>query len=253
MENSSKSVKFIGVNGEPSNSDGNAKGVLSFNVGSIAKVVHLTKSLPIVPGNNILIIGIDILYELRLMNNDRVYNHLDELHRTLMLPESEFDHRILQISDFKLSKTFEDHINSSGCQTKLNKQSENQQLLATLEKFKDVFTLKPHEDGIDCNSMDIDFYNEDTVVYRPPCRLNPERLNIANQIFGELIESGFATESNGRFSSPVVFVVYPDHRKPRLTGDFNGPNGVNANTISIAPNLPKISDVLEFLSQANYI
>ncbi|KAL0207295.1 hypothetical protein P9112_011923 [Eukaryota sp. TZLM1-RC] len=101
--------------------------------------------------------------------------------------------------------------------------------------------------------MDIDFYDKHSVVYRPPRRLNPERLKIANQIFDELIESGFATESNGRFSSPVVLVVYPDHRKPRLTGDFSGPNGVNANTIPIAPNLPKISDVLEFLSQANYI
>ncbi|KAL0214664.1 hypothetical protein P9112_006848 [Eukaryota sp. TZLM1-RC] len=253
MEHCTESVKFIGVNGEPSNSDGNAKGILSFNVGSISKVVHLTKSLPIVPGNNILIIGIDILYELGLMNNDRVYIHLDELHRTLMLPESEFDHRISQTSDFKVSKTFEDHVNSSGCQIKLNNQSENQQLLATLEEFKDVFTLKPHEDGIDCNPMDIDFYDEDTVVYRPPRRLNPERFKIANQIFDELIKSGFATESNGRLSSPVVLVVYPDHRKPRPTGDFSGPNGVNANTIPIAPNLPKISDVLEFLSQANYI
>ncbi|KAL0223249.1 hypothetical protein P9112_002639 [Eukaryota sp. TZLM1-RC] len=90
--------------------------------------------------HNILIIGIDILYEPGLMNNDRVYIHLDELHRTLILPESEFDHRILQISDLKVSKTFKDHVNSSGCQIKLNNQSENQQLLATLEEFKDVFT-----------------------------------------------------------------------------------------------------------------
>ncbi|KAL0223257.1 hypothetical protein P9112_002647 [Eukaryota sp. TZLM1-RC] len=44
MEHYSESVKFIGVIGEPSNSDINAKGILSFNVGSIAKVVHLTKS-----------------------------------------------------------------------------------------------------------------------------------------------------------------------------------------------------------------
>ncbi|KAL0205807.1 hypothetical protein P9112_001114 [Eukaryota sp. TZLM1-RC] len=111
MQHSSESVKFIGVNGEPSNSYGNAKGLLSFNVSSTAKVVHLTKSLPIVPGNNILIIGIDILYELGLMNNDRVNIHLDELHRTLLLLESEFDHRNSQICDFKMSKTFEEHVN----------------------------------------------------------------------------------------------------------------------------------------------
>ncbi|KAL0207294.1 hypothetical protein P9112_011922 [Eukaryota sp. TZLM1-RC] len=115
MEHSSESVKFIGVNEKPSNSDGNAKGKVSINVGSIAKVVHLTKPLPIVPGNNILIIRIDILYELGLMNNDRVYIHLNKLHRILMLPKSEFDQRISQLSHFKVSKTFEDHVNSSGC------------------------------------------------------------------------------------------------------------------------------------------
>ncbi|KAL0222786.1 hypothetical protein P9112_002176 [Eukaryota sp. TZLM1-RC] len=101
--------------------------------------------------------------------------------------------------------------------------------------------------------MEINFYNEDVRVRRPPRTLNPARLEVANQIFDELVDSGFAVPSNHEFSSPVCLVVYPDHRKPRLTGDYSGKDGVNANTIPVEPNLPRISDVLVFLSQANYI
>ncbi|KAL0206828.1 hypothetical protein P9112_012539 [Eukaryota sp. TZLM1-RC] len=55
---------------------------------------------------------------------------------------------------------------------------------------------------------------------------------------GEHTYSGFAVPSNHEFSSPVCLVVYPDHRKPRLTGDYSG------NTIPVEPNLPRICDVL---------
>ncbi|KAL0227353.1 hypothetical protein P9112_014677 [Eukaryota sp. TZLM1-RC] len=101
--------------------------------------------------------------------------------------------------------------------------------------------------------MEINFYNEDVRVKRPPRTLNPDRLEVANQIFDGLVDSGFAVPSNHEFSSPVCPVVYPDHHKPRLTGDYSGKDGVNANTIPIKPNLPRISDLLVFFSQANYI
>ncbi|KAL0208168.1 hypothetical protein P9112_010755 [Eukaryota sp. TZLM1-RC] len=78
-------------------------------------------------------------------------------------------------------------------------------------------------------------------------------MEIANKIFDELIEMGYAVESNYKFSSPIVLVIYPDGKKPRLTGDFSGKDGVNAHTISVEPNLPRISDILEFLSRADYI
>ncbi|KAL0206391.1 hypothetical protein P9112_001698 [Eukaryota sp. TZLM1-RC] len=51
----------------------------------------------------------------------------------------------------------------------------------------------------------------------------------------------------------VPTLVYPDQRKPRCTGDYSDKNGTNANIIPVEPNLPRISDVLVFLSQANYI
>ncbi|KAL0209882.1 hypothetical protein P9112_009966 [Eukaryota sp. TZLM1-RC] len=107
--------------------------------------------------------------------------------------------------------------------------------------------------GLPTNPMEINFYNEDVRVRKPPRTLNPARLEVANQIFDELVDSGFAVPSNHEFSSPVCLVVYPDHCKPRLTGDYSGKDGVNANTIPVEPNLPRISDVLVFLSQANYI
>ncbi|KAL0233067.1 hypothetical protein GEMRC1_011814 [Eukaryota sp. GEM-RC1] len=50
-----------------------------------------------------------------------------------------------------------------------------------------------------------------------------------------------------------ILVVYPDQRKPRLTGDFSGSDGINALTRVVEPNLPKIIDILEFLSEANFI
>ncbi|KAL0226168.1 hypothetical protein P9112_013492 [Eukaryota sp. TZLM1-RC] len=179
---------------------------------------------------------------------------MDDACRTLLLPEAEFDHRISQASEVvNVSTRWLEHINSSGCTINLDNDHFKKSLLQTLKEFEDVFTLKPHAEGIDCPPMEINFYNEDVRVRRPPRTLNPARLEVANQIFDELVDSGFAVPSNHEFSSPVCLVVYPDHRKPRLTGDYSGKDGVNANTIPVEPNLPRISDVLVFLSQANYI
>ncbi|KAL0231478.1 hypothetical protein GEMRC1_010882 [Eukaryota sp. GEM-RC1] len=92
--------------------------------------------------------------------------------------------------------------------------------------------------------MTIPFYDETVTVFRPPRRLNPEKQRIAEEIFNELIRQGWAVPSTGKFSSPIVLVVYNDHKKkPRLTGDFQ----------PVKPNLPRICDVLEFLSKANFI
>ncbi|KAL0210889.1 hypothetical protein P9112_009187 [Eukaryota sp. TZLM1-RC] len=189
------------------------------------------------------------------MNNKGIYIRMDDACRTLLLPEAEFDHRISQTSEVvNVSTRWLEHINSSGCTINLDNDHFKKSLLQTLKEFEDVFTLKPHAEGIDCPPMEINFYNEDVRVRRPPPRtLNPARLEVAHQIFDELVDSGFAVSSNHEFSSPVCLVVYPDHGKPRLTGDYSGKDGVNANTIPVEPNLPRISDVLVFLSQANYI
>ncbi|KAL0213059.1 hypothetical protein RCL1_006685 [Eukaryota sp. TZLM3-RCL] len=92
--------------------------------------------------------------------------------------------------------------------------------------------------------MEIPFHDPSAIVKFPPRRLNPEKQKVAEGIFNDLVSAGFAyfTEDS-KFSSPVVLVTYPDHRKPRLTGDFSGSNGVNSHTIPVDPNLPRISDV----------
>ncbi|KAL0239568.1 hypothetical protein GEMRC1_009676 [Eukaryota sp. GEM-RC1] len=95
--------------------------------------------------------------------------------------------------------------------------------------------------------MTIPFYNEGTTCKKAPRNLNPTKLRIANEIFDDLIEDGFAEETSteSKFSSPIVLVIYPD--------DYSGTGGVNASTKSIEAHLPKISDVSIFLSNANFI
>ncbi|KAL0229257.1 hypothetical protein GEMRC1_013876 [Eukaryota sp. GEM-RC1] len=149
---------------------------------------------------------------------------------------------------------FEEIIDNSGCTIELDDPNRRKELLSLLSKYKQVFSEEIHPDGIDCPPMTIPFYDETVTVFRPPRRLNPEKQRIAEEIFNELIRQGWAVPSTGKFSSPIVLVVYNDHKKkPRLTGDFSGPDGINANTRPVKPNLPRICDVLEFLSKANFI
>ncbi|KAL0214765.1 hypothetical protein P9112_006949 [Eukaryota sp. TZLM1-RC] len=132
-----------------------------------------------------------------------------------------------------------EHIQSSGCTINLDCDNDKKTLLLTLKEFAETFTLKPHADGIDCPPMEINFHDESIRVRRPPRRLNPEKQRIAEQIFDEFVESGFAVPSNHEFSSPLCLV--------------NGKDGVNAKSVPVEPNLPRISDVLVFLSEANFI
>ncbi|KAL0215489.1 hypothetical protein P9112_007673 [Eukaryota sp. TZLM1-RC] len=247
-------INFKSANNIMSKSLGSAEGTLSFRLGSVTQLVHVKHSLAIIPGNNMLLIGRDLLHHLGLLNDEGLFIKMDEEHRTLLLPEAEFDHRISQVSDVvNVPRRWLEHIQSSGCTINLDCDNDKKTLLLTLKEFEETFTLKPHADGIDCPPMEINFHDESIRVRRPPRRLNPEKQKVAEQIFDELVESGFAVPSNHEFSSPVCLVVYPDHRKPRLTGDYSGKDGVNANTIPVEPNLPRISDVLVFLSEANFI
>ncbi|KAL0222900.1 hypothetical protein P9112_002290 [Eukaryota sp. TZLM1-RC] len=100
--------------------------------------------------------------------------------------------------------------------------------------------------------MTIPFYDQSKVVKRKPRRLNPEKQRAAEEIFNESIRNGFAVPAKSQFSSSICLVIYPDHRKPRLTGDFSSIGGVNDLTKPVAANLPRISDILQFLSKANY-
>ncbi|KAL0209185.1 hypothetical protein P9112_011772 [Eukaryota sp. TZLM1-RC] len=254
MARSNETISYKIADGTTSQSLGTVSGTLSIRLGSVTQIVHVKPKFSIVPGHETILIGADLLSHLGLMNNKGIYIRMDDACRTLLLPEAEFDHRISQASEVvNVSTRWLEHINSSGCIINLDNDHFKKSLLQTLKEFEDVFTLKLHAEGMDCPPMEINFYNEDVRVRRPPRTLNPARLEVANQIFDELVDSGFAVSSNHEFSSPVCLVVYPDHRKPRLTGDYSGKDGVNANTIPVEPNLPRIPDVLVFLSQANYI
>ncbi|KAL0211214.1 hypothetical protein P9112_009512 [Eukaryota sp. TZLM1-RC] len=194
-----------------------------------------------------------------VMTDDGLFIRLDKEHRTLLNAESEFDSRIAQHSIGNLDNQspspsdFEEQLARSGCEINLDDSNNKLKLTSLLKLFSDVFSETPNRKGIDCNPLTIPFRDENAIVHKPARRLNPSKMEIANKIFDELIEMGYAVESNYKFSSPIVLVIYPDGKKPRLTGDFSGKDGVNAHTISVEPNLPRISDILEFLSRANYI
>ncbi|KAL0206926.1 hypothetical protein P9112_012637 [Eukaryota sp. TZLM1-RC] len=233
MARSNETISYTIADGTTSQSLGTASGNLSIRLGSVTQIVHVKHKFSIVPGHETILIGAHLLSHLGLMNNKGINIRMDDACRTSLLPEAEFDHRISQASEVvNVSTRWLQHINSSGCTINLDNDHFKKSLLQTLKEFEDVFTLKPHVEGIDCPPMEINFYNEDVRVRRLPRTLNLARLD-SNQIFDELVDSGFAVPSNHEFSSPVCLVVYPDHRKPRLTGDYSGKDGVNANTIPV--------------------
>ncbi|KAL0250940.1 hypothetical protein GEMRC1_000154 [Eukaryota sp. GEM-RC1] len=268
------SIDYLSANNIRATSLGSAIGTLTFNVGSLANNVHMKHCLPIIPGTGIFLIGRDLLNELGLLTDDGLVIQLDKEHRTILNAESEFDARmitppnsignqsILNVSNDvngdsqsnpNSGSDFERFIDDSGCIIRLDDTTRRETLLKTLSEYADVFSEDIDPDGIDCSPMSIPFYDENVTVFRPPRKLNPTKQRVAEEIFNELIRKGWAVPSNGKFSSPIVLVVYNDHRKPRLTGDFSGLDGINANTKPVKPNLPRICDTLEFLSKANFI
>ncbi|KAL0221738.1 hypothetical protein RCL1_001592 [Eukaryota sp. TZLM3-RCL] len=70
MQTYPDSIRYVSANNVTSSSLGSAQGVLSFQLGSIANQVRLNHRLPIIPGSETLLIGIDILSELGLLNED---------------------------------------------------------------------------------------------------------------------------------------------------------------------------------------
>ncbi|KAL0223998.1 hypothetical protein P9112_003388 [Eukaryota sp. TZLM1-RC] len=85
-------INFKSANNIMSKSLGSAEGTPSFRLGSVTQLVHVKHSLAIIPGNNMLLIGRDLLHHLGLLNDEGLFIKMDEEHRTLLLPEAEFDH-----------------------------------------------------------------------------------------------------------------------------------------------------------------
>ncbi|KAL0242637.1 hypothetical protein GEMRC1_005200 [Eukaryota sp. GEM-RC1] len=228
-----KSVRFTSANSVESRSLGSSQGILTFDTSSIAYLTHVDKTLPIIPGSNKQLLGIDLMKQLGLLTEDGLVIRIDKAILATVNDESEFDSRIIQhprSHSIDNIVYFNKHVFDSGCTIKLDDDNRAKSLLSLLQEFSSIFSAAPHKNGIDCPPMAIDFYNKESTVRRKPRRLKPMKQRIAEEIFDELVHQDFAelTTPNGQFSSPVVLVVYPDQRKPRLTGDFSGSDGINA-------------------------
>ncbi|KAL0242530.1 hypothetical protein GEMRC1_005093 [Eukaryota sp. GEM-RC1] len=252
-----KNVPFTSANNVRSHSLGSAQGILTFKFSKVTHLTSVTKTLPIIPGSNKCLLGIDLMKQLGLLTEEGLIIPVQQTMIAQSNDESEFDSNISMPNSLSVIDNidFNKFVYDSGCSITLDDDDRTNELLNLLNEFSVIFDSVPHKDGIDCPPMTIDFYDEESTVKRKPRRLNPVKQRIAKETFHELVRLGYAeyTTPNGKFSSSVVLVVYPDHRKPRLTGDFSGTGGVNELTKPVQPNLPRIADIQEFLSEADYI
>ncbi|KAL0228276.1 hypothetical protein RCL1_004419 [Eukaryota sp. TZLM3-RCL] len=147
------SIRYVSANNVTSSSLGTAQGVLSFRLGSIANLVRLNHRLPIIPGSDLLLIGIDILSQLGLLNEDGLSLRLDKEHSVILLSEAEFDDRILMADESSRPAKvipFASQLTDSGCTITLDDPDKSDSLVALLHQFQEVFSSLPHPDGIDC-------------------------------------------------------------------------------------------------------
>ncbi|KAL0213002.1 hypothetical protein RCL1_006628 [Eukaryota sp. TZLM3-RCL] len=135
----------------------------------------------------------------------------------------------------------------------LDTENQRTELCNLLNNFPEVFDPHFPEQGILCEPMNEDLEDDEKNINFKARPMNPRRLKIANQIFDELIQSGIARESTQKkYQSPVVLIEYAT-KKPRLTGDYSGVDGINQNTKPVPANLPKLSEINGLLSSASFI
>ncbi|KAL0207837.1 hypothetical protein P9112_010424 [Eukaryota sp. TZLM1-RC] len=135
---------------------------------------------------------------------------------------------------------------------KLNDPDLESSVRSLLFKYPEIFSKLPDPQGIDCPPMRIPFHDESKIVSKKFRYLPPDKLKVANEEFDTLINNGFAVPYDGPWSSPICLVQRPD-KPPRLTGDYSGADGVNELSVSVPADLPRISDVCQFLSGCHYI
>ncbi|KAL0238648.1 hypothetical protein GEMRC1_013121 [Eukaryota sp. GEM-RC1] len=247
-------INFRLATGSSVKSPGCCTTVITFNFEStISKVVHVKCTLHIIPGKNQFLLGCDLMKNLGLLKNNGLMINLNKEHCALINAEACLDGLILRPRDnpCQINSVSRDWTHEARFELNHNQISTIKSLLF---EFQDIFG-KPHPDGVKWPPMTLPFFDEKSVVNFPARNLNPHKLQIANDIFDELIADNFAFESpkGNPFSSPICLVTYPDDRKPRLTGDFSGVNGINALTIPLEANLHRISDNSCFLSNATFI
>ncbi|KAL0250863.1 hypothetical protein GEMRC1_000077 [Eukaryota sp. GEM-RC1] len=165
------------------------------------------------------------------MNANGVYIKLDEEHRRFISAETAFDQYMTAPSEVFATNpsssisSFKQQLEQKKTGIELPP-TEKETLIDLLAEFSDVFSDLPHPDGIDCEPMRIPFADESRIVSRPPRNLSPEKLEIANNEFDDLLKKNFAIPNETKWSSPICLVTYTD-KAPRLNGDFSGKNGIN--------------------------
>lgn len=252
-------VLYRTANQETATSPGFANATLSLSLRGPAQSVAIPAKLLILPGKDQLLIGCDILRDLGLMGDDFIIIQLlddknDDNDESL---EQRFD--IPQIatisSDDALTQSFvrgKEALNQITFQ--LDDDNQKSSLMKVLLKYATIFDPTFPIEGIDCEPMPIPFHDESKIACSPSRSLNPERKRIARSVFSDLKQFGFARTATGPHASPIVLVTYKDPvKKPRLTGDYSGPGGINDLTIPLPPNIPRSTEIWSRLAKANFI
>ncbi|KAL0215475.1 hypothetical protein P9112_007659 [Eukaryota sp. TZLM1-RC] len=239
-------------------------------LGGTAGFTHIDIRLCLLPCENNFIIGCDTLKRLGLLNEDYLFINLS--HRNLHILEDE------AIPDCFLPKQAEIVSQKNLVDDSMSPefvQSLNDDLLETLPdiektafhlddteltikikrlllKYPDIFSKLPDPKGIKCRPMRLEFHDETELISKKARYLPPDKLKIAHEEFDTLLENGFAVPYDGPFASPIHLVCAPG-KAPRLTGDYSGHRGINDLTKPAPADLPRITDVCEFLSSSEYI
>ncbi|KAL0212082.1 hypothetical protein RCL1_005708 [Eukaryota sp. TZLM3-RCL] len=193
--------------------------------------IYIKTNIYVIPGKSILLIGYDVI---RRLNLNEVPNN------------QSFEEDDSEVMD----KCFSSDIPSSTILPDIQgfTAEESTVLSDLLKNFSDLFDGSIDPKGIKCTPLEIPLMNN--IPIRQKARpLPPRKFEIANKIFNDLINCGYARISTSSYASPIVLVEKPG-KEPRLTGDFSLLNNV---TKKIPAKLPLLSELPNFLSKKKYI
>ncbi|KAL0211450.1 hypothetical protein P9112_009748 [Eukaryota sp. TZLM1-RC] len=247
-----------------------AKGRFAFMLGGTAKLTYVTLRLCLLPCPNNFILGCDALKRLGLLTEDFLFINLstrnlqiqeDESIPDCFLPDSQNVCSHHDLSDTSTAPEFVQALSDDLLKKlpdiektsfNLNDTALSVEVKKLLLKFPDIFAKLPAPEGIKCEPMKLEFYDESSIVSKKARFLPPDKLKIANEEIDTLLKNGFAVPYDGLFASPIHLVCAPG-KAPRLTGDYSGHKGINDLTIPVPADLPRITDVCAFLSSATYV
>ncbi|KAL0218924.1 hypothetical protein P9112_004577 [Eukaryota sp. TZLM1-RC] len=224
-------------------------GTLAFALGGTAKLIYVSTTLAVLDCPNSCPIGCDLLKSLGLLTNNYLFINLTERNLSIQDENAVPDQFMPPALTVSTAVTLPD---LDKAKFLLDDSTLTQNIKDLLLKYPQIFFKLPDSRGIDCPPMTIEFYDESEIVSKNARYLPPDKLRIANEQIDLLIEHGFAVPYDGPFSFPICLVQAPG-KPPRLTGDYSGSDGINAKTVPIPADLPRISDVCRFPSNATYI